>query len=113
MNIREGYISSHFEVVGWCSCMWHGSISNLFMFAKATAGFFNGKIRTFKQEYCTVLLITESQDSLRTLSWKFQSSLKIYSARVNKTNIAEKDSALHEQKDVSLLPFPDLIWIMF
>ena len=60
-----------------------------------------------------LLLITESQDSLRTLSWKFQSSLKIYSARVNKTNIAEKDSALHEQKDVSLLPFPDLIWIMF
>ena len=59
------------------------------------------------------LLLTESQDSLRTLSWKFQSSLKIYSARVNKTNIAEKDSALHEQKDVSLLPFPDLIWIMF
>ena len=93
--------------------MWHGSISNLFMFAKATADFFNGKIRTFKQEYCIVLLITESQDSLRTLSWKFQSSLKIYSARVNKTNIAEKDSALHEQKDVSLLPFPDLIWIIF
>ena len=60
-----------------------------------------------------LLLLTESQDSLRTLSWKFQSSLKIYSARVNKTNIAEKDSALHEQKDVSLLPFPDLIWIMF
>ena len=60
-----------------------------------------------------LLLRTESQDSLRTLSWKFQSSLKIYSARVNKTNIAEKDSALHEQKDVSLLPFPDLIWIMF
>ena len=57
MNIREGYISSHFEVVGWCSCMWDGSRSNLFMFAKATADFFNGKIRTFKQECILSVII--------------------------------------------------------
>ena len=36
--------------------MWHGSISNLFMFANATADFFNGKIRTFKQEYIVIVV---------------------------------------------------------
>ena len=43
--------------------MWHGSRSNLFMFVKATAGFFNGKIRTFKQE-CKIRTLLDVSEEL-------------------------------------------------